>query len=391
MDNQRFQKQTMKIIINTSTLSASGVTQVTTSFLNECKQFTDNFYYVFLSDTVEKQIRKEDFPGNFFFYSFNAHPLYGLSGYRVRKRQRLLEREIDPDVVFSVFGPSWWTPKAPHLQGYAYPHYVYPKSPLFAKLSSIQRLKIWFLKKIHLYALNKNGDFFVSETNDVTSRLKKLLKNSKNNFYTVGNTCSAFFYDFLDKGPNAAVLPQKMKNEFRFLSLCTYHLHKNLEILNKVIPLLNSRLPENQIKFVLTIDDNNFNKKFSEQAKQSIINVGRVSVQKCPQLFSECDALFLPTLLECFSANYPEAMIMHKPILTSSLSFATTVCDDAGLYFNPLDEYDIVDKIIEIYQNKDLCELLVKNGEKRLADFPKAAERAKKYLTICKEIYEQSI
>ncbi len=125
----------MNIIINTSTLSASGATQVATSFITECRKFSENSYHVFLSETVAKQISVKDFPDNFSFYTFEGHPLYGAKGFRVRKQLQKLEAQILPDVVFSVFGPSWWKPKAPHVQGYAYPYYVYPESPIVDKLT----------------------------------------------------------------------------------------------------------------------------------------------------------------------------------------------------------------------------------------------------------------
>lgn len=373
----------MKIIINTTTLSASGATQVATSFLEESKIITEHEYFVFLSSTVEKQIDKATFPENFTFYSFPSSPLYGLKGFKARKLLRNLEESISPDVVFSIFGPSWWSPKVPHLQGYAYPHYVYPESPLFHKLSWFQRMKIMLMKRIHLYFLNKNGDFFVSETPDVSRRLKEMLPEKKY-FFSVGNTANSYFVAQITEQNH--LLPKRKNGEFRLLALCTYHVHKNLEILNEVILKLNKKLPGNNFIFVLTIDEENFSTKFTEEAKHSIINMGRIDVAKCPQLYAECDALFLPTLLECFSANYPEAMIMKKPILTSDLSFATTVCGDAARYFNPIDAEDAALQILQLYKDPELREELIRNGLQQLKKFPTSRQRAERYLSICKEI-----
>ena len=50
--------------------------------------------------------------------------------------------------------------------------------------------------------------------------------------------------------------------------------------------------------------------------------------------------IFLPTLLKVFIAAYPEAMKIEKPIMTSNYSFATDVCQDSALYFDPLDSKD---------------------------------------------------
>src|SRR5690606_9425639 len=166
------------------------------------------------------------------------------------------------------------------------------------------------------------------------------------------------------------LLPAKAENEFRFLSLCTFHKHKNLEILNEVIPLLNLDTVGKNVKFVLTIDDENFESKFTAEAKKSILNIGRQPVQNCAKLYSESDSLFLPTFLECFSANYPEAMYMKKPIATSDLSFATSVCGNAALYFNPTDPKDICDKLLMICHDEKLRDQLVIRGSMQLKQFP---------------------
>ncbi|MGF1670524.1 MAG: glycosyltransferase, partial [Balneolaceae bacterium] len=101
------------------------------------------------------------------------------------------------------------------------------------------------------------------------------------------------------------------------------------------------------------------------------------------------DALFMPTLLECFSASYAEAMAMEKPILTSDLGFARTVCEDAALYFNPVDAKDISEKIRDLVKNRPLQQQLAVNGKKRLSDFSDAEDRAIKYLEICKQLVDE--
>jgi glycosyltransferase involved in cell wall biosynthesis len=96
--------------------------------------------------------------------------------------------------------------------------------------------------------------------------------------------------------------------------------------------------------------------------------------------------MFLPTHLECFSASYPEAMKMERPILTSNFSFATTVCHDSALYFDNLDPKDIAEKIKEVFHNEKLYNDLVNKGKKRLTIFNNSRGQAEKYLKIFKEL-----
>lgn len=374
----------MKLLINASTLSGTGVTQVAVSFISECINLLGNDYYVFLSPSVERNIDVRKFPDNFHFYKINDTAIYGIQGYWARKKMKALERSIKPDCVFSVFGPSYWTPLAPHLMGYAYPHYVYPDSPVFSKISVWSRLRIHIYKILHRYFFKRNGSYYVCETSDVSQRLEKYLSVKRENIFTVNNTCSRIFVDFVSSGK--LLLPERKESEFRLLSLCTPYVHKNLTILNKVIPLLKRLYSNLNVKFVLTIDDEIFNDLFVESIRDYILNIGVVRISNCPQIYAECDAIFLPTLLECFSANYPEAMTMGKPILTSDLTFATTVCGNAALYFNPLDEEQICSQIAYLISNRNVYATLVQNGKNRFLSFNTSQKRALNYLSICKKI-----
>jgi len=374
----------MILFINASTLSATGATQVAVSFINECKKFHQHVYHVFLSKTVASHINQKSFPSNFTFYEIEWHPKHIYKGRSTRKMLRNYEKEINPDCVFSVFGPSFWTPTKPHLMGYAYPHYIYPESPYFKIAPAKDRLIVFLYKLIHRFFLKRNGKYYVSETEDVSDRVKKYLNLKDENFFTVTNTYNAFFNNFIPH--TKYFLPTKNDNEFRFLTLSSFSIHKNLTILNQVIPLLNKSGHKIDIKFILTINKTIYEEKFSPEAKKSIINLDRIPVDKCPDLYYEVDALFLPTLLECFSANYPEAMKMRKPILTSNLSFARGICEEAAIYFEPLNASDIVEKILMLINNESLRLELIRKGTQQLQKYDSSDDRAKKYLFICENI-----
>lgn len=374
----------MKLIINTSTLSGTGVTQVAVSFIYECIKYTDNQYYVILSKSVESSINKEEFPSNFKFYSIHNHPIYGYKGFKAKQQLKCIERNIKPDCVFSVFGPSCWRPKVPHLMGYAYPHYVYPESPIFKIMSFREKVIRCILRFFHKYYLLRDGKFYVCETDDVSNRLIDFLSVNSRQVFTVANTYNHYF-DAWDTNDISVkrFLPIK-KDEFRFLSLCSPYLHKNLQILNKVVPLIKNL--KINVKFVVTISSDSYNKLFLDEVKPFIYNIGQIQPSQCPQIYSECDAVFSPTLLECFSATYPEAMKMKKPIITSNLPFARCICEDAALYFDPLDANSIYKCICDLVNNPSKYWELVRASSIRLRSFTTATQRAEMYLNICKKI-----
>lgn len=90
-----------------------------------------------------------------------------------------------------------------------------------------------------------------------------------------------------------------------------------------------------------------------------------------------------------FFCKLSRSYVYEKPILTSDLSFATTVCGDAALYFNPMDPNDIANKIRELITNQSLYNNLVNRGAVRLDSFETPQKELKniwKYVLLFPEV-----
>ena len=120
----------------------------------------------------------------------------------------------------------------------------------------------------------------------------------------------------------------------------------------------------------------------------NIVFLGPVKINQCPYLYEQCDVMFLPTLLECFSANYAEAMRMRKAILTSNLEFAKTLCGDSALYFDPSSPKNIGDVIYQLSSDNNLKRKLVDNGLNQLSLFDNYEERVQKLIGIVEWEYK---
>lgn len=178
--------------------------------------------------------------------------------------------------------------------GYNLPHYFYGDSSFFTQLSFFRRLK-WALKgKVLKYFFKRDADAFVVQTDDVNRRLREWLPTDK--VHTVSNTLSEPYEFPTNVSPK---LPEKKTDEYRFLILSACYPHKSLAINPKVVDELPASL-RHRVRFVLTLPEEIFQSSFSQYNRGSIINVGPVKPEEGPALYMECDALFLPTLLECF-------------------------------------------------------------------------------------------
>lgn len=368
----------MVIVINTTIIMGGGGLQVASSFLNELKEFGRDEYHIFLSMAVVSIIDQNEFPNNFVFYEFKNSPAHFKNRLSVTKKLDQLIKKIQPEFVFSVFGPTYWKPKTTHIMGFAIPHIIYSNYNFVKKLNLLSKLEF----KYKEFELKRNADHYITESEDASNQLRKILNNIKQKVYTVGNTHGSHFKNINIIDGN------RFSDKFSLVTISANHPHKNLNIIKGVIDeLLNFNI---EFLFILTIKQEDYKVQFMEYDKY-IINLGPVKPAECPDIYNKVDTMFLPTLLEVFSASYPEAMKMKKPILTSYLGFARSICKDAALYFDPNNPKDIADKIFELYQNKNLQKELIEKGNERLKSFPTARQRAEKYIEICKNINNQHV
>ena len=304
-----------------------------------------------------------------------------MTSYLKTKKMLDLEKTINPSLVFTIFGPSYWTPRSPHLMGFAMPWLINPETKAFGELS----LKMWFKKKaqniVKSYLVNKNAKYFVVETEDVKDRLRKFFDIPLSNTWVVDNTYNQHFN-------NIEIKPTRSKDVFELITITANYPHKNLKVIKEIIPFLKRKGVK--ARFTLTIPESDFRSVFGGETDY-IRNLGPVSSKDCPACYNESDALFLPTLLECFTASYPEAMVMKRPILTSDLPFAKQICGDQNaLFFDPLNPEMIANKIEKLIKEDGLYNQLVENGLKRVKEFLTSTQRAEAYVSIFEEIVRKS-
>lgn len=364
----------MKVIVNASNLTVGGGVQVAISYILTLNEFNNHQFLVLASDNIYNQISPSKLGDNVELKNVNFGLKDALKG---SKKLSSIESQFNPDVVFSVFGPSYWTPKAKHLMGFALPWLINPESKAFSLLSSKSRVKKKLQNSLKKHFTKKNAQYYVVETEDVKQRMNRLLGAKLENTWVADNTYNQFFAE-------AEKPVRESSDVFKFITISANYPHKNLAVLRDVVKELKAR--EIKATFTLTIPDADYQNLFSE-FQDVVKNIGPIAAADCPKQYAAHDALFLPTLLECFTASYPEAMVMKRPILTSDLGFSRAICgDDNALFFDPLNSKDICDKIEQLVNDTDLYNKLVANGEARVKKFQNRMERAQTYTKILEDL-----
>lgn len=271
---------------------------------------------------------------------------------------------LDIDVIFNLSDiPIKSNLKQIFL--FDWPYGVYPESTVWSNMN----FKDYVVRKFKLFLFTnhlKYVDHIIAQNDAMQKRLQRIYNLKKisviNNAVSLDNLKKKS--DFTFNLPNGKIL----------LYLTYYYPHKNLEIFLKLAELIKQKKLD--YKIITTIDRNQGSgaKKFLDNIKDknlsdTIINIGPVDMKNVPNLYMQSDALLMPTLLESFSGTYVEAMFHEIPIFTSNLDFATSVCQDSAFYFNPLDEFDILEKLEKNLPENKIITKVVENASKRLKDF----------------------
>lgn len=353
----------MRVLIDASVCSKGGAVQVVLALLNNI--LYDDYFEVIsvVSPEIDSQIPLEQKNRALAYHVEKNENV--LNKHKQGKRLLAIEKLSKPDLVFVVFGPSYWRPVAACLQGFALPLLVYSdvrdtvykddfKARTYQKLLNIYKS----------YIFKKNSDFAVVETNTFKVKLSEVVGFDQSNIYVVENSFNKNFTSDLD-------VKMILNESFNIFIPSAYYPHKNLEILIDVAKILKFTFELNfKMNFLIPLHSKEWKEMvFEARAKsveENIFSYGKVSNYEIKSLYNDNDFVLLPTLAEASTAVYPEAFISRKVLLTSNLDFARELCGNAAIYFDPLDAYDIAQKITNIVDDLDYQSELISKGTERL-------------------------
>ena len=366
-------KSSQEILINASNLHVGGGVQVATSFLYELSfikslSFTPTVY---LSTKIKSELEKLGV--NTKQKNWIVHDTYGLSNYF--KNKKLFSKF---DIVFTVFGPYYFMSKHQKaITGFAQPWIIYPNNEVFKQLTITKKIKTklkFFLQKLFF----KTSSQLVVELDHVKDQLVNLKVQNSNQIHIVKNCFSSLYLD-PSKWEKLTIpsSPSKIK-----LGIVTRdYPHKNLSILPTVKNIL---LDQYNIDtdFYVTLNNNEWEVR-DNSFKESIINVGSLSISQCPAFYQNLDGLIFPSLLECFSASPLEAMVTQTPVFASERRFVKDVCGNFAYYFDPLDAKAIAKVIVNYFETPiEARQTQLKLAKEYAMNFSSAKGRAERYISI---------
>lgn len=365
----------MIFLINCTNIKAGGGLQVADSVCCELNRFQQHRFVVALSSALNGTKNKISEYDNVKVFSYDVrNNLKTL----VLGRDSFLDtltKEYGIDAVLTVFGPSRWVPRVEHLSGFARAQLLLTDSPYYKTLTWKDRL----VYKIWTWSFKRCSKNYFTENPYISAMLPDLLGNLE--VYTVTNYYNQVF-DQPESWQNVN-LPKFIGTTL--LTISSFNPHKNFPIMAEVCRCLQKNHPEFSFRFVLTLDREQcfF---ITPDIESCFVTLGRVDVSACPSLYQQADIMFMPTLMECFSATYPEAMRMEVPIVTTDLDFAHGLCGDAACYYEAMNAEAAAEAIFKVATDKEYANKLTEAGKSQLKTFDNYEQRADKLIKILEEI-----
>ncbi len=126
----------------------------------------------------------------------------------------------------------------------------------------------------------------------------------------------------------------------------------------------------------------NYDQKIDETIKKNsleneVIFPGFIDEEDKSAIYKLASIFCFPSLYEGFGIPVLEAMASGVSAIVSDIAPHKEIAKDSVLYFNPKSSDDLAEKLVQLLENEDLKNNLIRNGKERAQDFSwkKSAEK----------------
>ena len=159
-------------------------------------------------------------------------------------------------------------------------------------------------------------------------------------------------------------LPEKY-----FLYVGSAKHHKNLISVLRAFRLLLQDYSNQKLIVIGVKPDEFFNNKEFVSLKEGVILPGYIPDTELPAIYANALCLVFPSLYEGFGIPPLEAMSCGCPVIASNVTSIPEVCNDAALYFDPLNIEEIASTMKKIIEDERTVSQLKEKGFNNLKRF----------------------
>lgn len=358
-----------KIFIHALGATMGGAIRHITNFLPELgRKDPDREYVVQVRESfpvleVAENIRIERVPDH-----ACSSWLKRISGDVFKLPRRLKREKYSAVVSLTNFGPTW-SPV---------PHIFFQRNALYYCPYYLEKIGGWLkvetaLRRQLAVESMKRADLIVTPSHAMSEMIREACPQTRNRrFHTL--------YHGFAKDTLAESLDEKFAQALasgkgvKLLFPTHAAVHKGFDVLFKIL----GRLKADGIKFslftIIARDDwsegiETFYRIIRElELIDHVVFMGRVPQHQMGELYAQCDLMVYPSLCESFGFSMIEAMGYGLPIVAADTAINREMCDEAALYYPPLDPEAGALAIKEALL-PDVLQNLREGGRRRLVAF----------------------
>lgn len=237
-------------------------------------------------------------------------------------------------------------------------HYPNHLSSIAAKLYAYSMLPL----------ITKKADAIIAVSEYTKKDLIETLKVPAHKIHTIHHGIDS---DFISSERDQSE-PTVSTSYFLFVGLLKAH--KNIGILLNAFQYLKKKIKDIDFRLQLVGTPDlkqpivcSWLKIINENPAISLVsNVSEIELKK---MYRHALAFVFPSLLEGFGFPLLEAMASGVPVIASKTSSIPEVIGDAGLYFDPNSEFELITAMEKILTGQSLRQTLIKKGADRVRQF----------------------
>lgn len=382
-----------RILFNCTTNNVGGGVKNSALFIKNALQ-DDAVDWCFAISTQVKEILEKWDVSTVTMCVFEISPARNKHS-RNKIKKLALQKNID--MVFTMAGPAYVKFDVVHVIGISNPyitHVDYQGLSIGRKMSQI--LKILMLTFYQAY-YSRFADYWMFQTEGSRKGYCKRFFVDKKSTRVISNTIGNDFVEYFKNHLPEPILLNGIPSVKIFCPAAPY-IHKALHLIPDIAFELKKIANNNyRFEFILTIsEDCELYKDIRLRVNQLklggyVTTIGPFNYVEAPKLYEKSNIIFVPSLLETFSASYLEAFASKKPLVVAEKVFARDICGNAALYIDPFEKKLTAKKIHNCIVSPDKQLEMIQNGSKVVKIYGLQTERYSKIIDYLQYVMVQQI
>lgn len=368
------------ILFNCSTNNIGGGMKNSALFILESLRNESSIQWIYaISTGVEAILGSKNIEMDDRFMVFKASPARNK---QAKKQLISLTLESKADLVYTMAGPAYLNFPVYHIQGLSNAFITHANLKDFNLEENIlKRFKLLLSAKIRLF-YSKRADFFIFQTEEARKGFCRKADEDIINTEVISN---AFDVNFFSSRSKEKKEPCSSKT-FRIFCPGAAYIHKAFQFIPQIANDLR-QCTDIPFQFIITLPNGSLLKQIEAEGTRLnvcrfIRNVGHIDYSEIAGLYSEMDLVFVPSLLETFSATYLEAICANKILVVANREFAKEVCGDVAYYVDPINSYETSKTLASIIENPTYFEHTNEARALILGKYGNQNERFKKIMSL---------